>query len=105
MRQEVRRVPQWIPQEHRSLAGDDRRAIVERPQVQPAQVDHPPQRGICREQHLEAAIQHESIRGDIGTDAAADRIACFEDHHWNTGLGQLSGARQARDAGANDDHR
>jgi hypothetical protein len=99
----VRRVPQWIAQEHRSTAGRDRRAVVEQPQVQGAQVNHPPPRGIRGEQHLEASVQHESIRGDSGADASAEGIAGFEDHHWSTGLGQLSGARQARDSGANDD--
>jgi hypothetical protein len=101
--QDVRWVPQWIAQEDGSTAGDDRRAIVEQPQVQPAQVNHPPQRGIRREQHLEPAIQHESVRRDIGADPAADGVAGFEDYHRSTGLGQLSGTRQAGDTGADHD--
>ena len=81
-------VADGIAQEHGPARGDDRGAVVERAQVQRAQVQYPPQRRISGEHHLKAAIQHKTLRRDVGADAAADGIGGFQDQYASAGLGQ-----------------
>lgn len=81
-------VPHGIAQEHRAARGDDRGAVVERAQVQCAQAQHPAQCRIGSEDHLKAAIEHKTIRRDVGADAAANAIGGFEDHNGRASLGQ-----------------
>ena len=75
----MRRMSQWIAQEHRPIAGDYRCAVVEQAQVEGAEVENPPQCGIRGEQHLKSAIQHKTIGCTVRANAATDGVAGFDD--------------------------
>ena len=103
--QEVRRVPQWIAQEHRSSGGDDRRAIVEQRRSSLRRSTIRRSAGYAvnstwkpRSSTKPSAVT--SVRTRPPTASPASRTT--------TGVprrDEQSGARQARRPGANDDDR
>jgi len=59
--------------------------------------------GISSEQNLKAAIEQKTIHF-IGPNAAADAIGGFHDLERNASVGQMTGAGETGETGADDQH-
>src|SRR5690606_12500450 len=98
------RVPPWIAEGNPALPGPDQRAGIEGTRADGLEIDIATQRGVCREQDLEAAIDEKAVRVASGANAATDLRLRLEDPDGVAEIVQSAGGSQAGEATADDHH-
>ncbi len=78
------------------------RAARERAQVEPLVVEQPTRLRIGERQHLEAAVEQEAVDA-VRANAPAHTARGLQHEHLEPGVPQRASAREAGDAGADDD--